>query len=75
MSSMRKLVAREHAAYEAAQAASLAAVTCALDGGRDTDEHYRLQRRAGALRSQWLAAARLLEEAEDRASARTLARA
>lgn len=70
MSRLHKLAAREHAAYEAAQAASLAAVTCALDGGRDTDEHYALQRRAGALRAQWLSAARLLEEAESRHYAR-----
>lgn len=73
MTSIRKLAAREHAAYEASQAASLACVQHALDGGRDDDEHYRLQRRAGALRAQWLASARLLEEAEDRASSRTLA--
>lgn len=75
MSSIRKLVAREHAAYEATVSASAAAVMIAHAGGVGTPEHDAAVRRAGALRSQWLAASRLLEEAEDRASSRVMARA
>lgn len=73
MSSIRKLATREHAAYEASVTASAAAIAIALDGRAGSPEHEAACRRSGAMRSQWLAAARLLEEAEDRASSRVTA--
>lgn len=70
MSRLHKLAAREHAAYLAYRKAAAACVVHALDFGHDSDDLPALQRRSGALHAQWLAAARLLEEAEDRADAR-----
>lgn len=66
MSSIRKLVAREHAAYEAHVAATAAVITARLDGA-DEATIARLSRRAQGYRTQWLALSRTLEASETRA--------
>lgn len=69
--SIKKLTAREHAAYLAHVAAIAAVVTARLDAADPTDPVTeqrigKLARRAQAYRSQWLALSRELELADER---------
>lgn len=70
MSSHRKLVANEHAAYEKSVAATAAVITARLDGEPEAVV-AGLVRRSQAYRRQWLALSRTLELTEERDGAVT----
>lgn len=65
MSSIRKIIAAESAAYQKHVEAS-AAVVDRVTQGLDDDLTARLRRRSAAYQIQWLAAARKLEEINER---------